>query len=197
MDHLKRARKRQSVLSGSELRSFKQIPTFKKDVYPKGRIKIRPANAADGRFIGELSGKVFDIYGPYTDIVSRWFESNLTVTLIALLGNNRAGFAMIGHLYHKRNEEYFSELLAIAIEPEKQKRGIGERLIREIECKAIDLNVNRLFLHTATENLLARKLFTKNGYRTRGMEKNFYPAGQDAVVMVKEIGREAHREIGP
>ena len=98
---------------------------------------------------------------------------------------------MIGNLYYNRKEEYFSELLAIAIEPERQKRGIGEMLIRGIERKAIELNANRLFLHTATENLSARKLFTKNGYRRWGIEKNFYPAGQDAVVMVKEIDRKA------
>ena len=191
LDRLRRAGKRHSVPSGSDVRSFKEIPTFKEEGYPKGRLKIRPAKAADALFIGQLSGKVFDIYGPYTDIVSRWFESDLTVTLIALMDNNRAGFAMIGNLYYNRKEEYFSELLAIAIEPERQKRGIGEMLIRGIERKAIELNANRLFLHTATENLSAQKLFTKNGYRKWGIEKNFYPAGQDAVVMVKEIDREA------
>jgi ribosomal protein S18 acetylase RimI-like enzyme len=43
-------------------------------------------------------------------------------------------------------------------------------------------------LHTAEENLSAQKLFLKNGYHPWGMEQGFYPAGQDALLMSKEIG---------
>ena len=103
-----------------------------------------------------------------------------------------AGFAMIGHLSHEKTIPQVSELLAIAVEQETRRVGIGGTLIREIERKAAELDVRRLFLHTATENLSARRLFTKNGYRPSEIKTRFYPEGQDALMMSKEIVRDVH-----
>ncbi len=155
-------------------------------------IKICPAKASDAAFIGQLSEKVFNIYGPYKDIVSHWFELDLTATLVSLMDSKPAGFAMIGHLSHEKTIPQVSELLAIAVEQETRRVGIGGTLIREIERKAAELDVRRLFLHTATENLSARRLFTKNGYRPSEIKTRFYPEGQDALMMSKEIVRDVH-----
>ena len=65
--------------------------------------------------------------------------------------------------------------------------GIGEMLIREIDRSANQMNIKRLFLHTATENLSAQNLFFINGYRIHGIKEKFYPGGQDAVMMSKEF----------
>jgi ribosomal protein S18 acetylase RimI-like enzyme len=156
----------------------------------KAHAKIRLAKTSDADFIAQLSRNVFRIYGPYEDAVSQWFESDLTKTLMALVDGKYVGFATIGHLDDDRNLGPVSELLAIAVEPGKQRMGIGERLLMEIERKAAELKVKRLFLHTARENLSAQKLFTGNGYHPWGLKRNFYPAGQDAVLMSKEIDGE-------
>jgi len=155
-------------------------------------VKICPAKASDAAFIGQLSEKVFNIYGPYKDIISHWFELDLTTTLVALMDSRPAGFAMIGHLSHDRTIQHVSELLAIAVEQGTRLMGIGGTLIREIERKAAELEVNRLFLHTATENLSARRLFTRNGYRPCETKIRFYPEGQNALMMTKEIVRDVH-----
>jgi ribosomal-protein-alanine N-acetyltransferase len=68
-----------------------------------------------------------------------------------------------------------------------QGKGVGDMLIKELERKAAELNIKRLFLHTATGNIKARRLFTRNGYRPWEIKRIFYPEGQDAVVMSKEI----------
>lgn len=187
IDRLRRPGIGSSPQSGSEITPFKRKPHLKKTVYEKAPVEIYPTMASDIDFIGRLSGKVFNVYGPYEGIVSRWFESGMAVTLIAIMDMKPVGFAMIGQLAPEQNPEHCSELLAIAVDPERHRSGIGEKLIREIGEKAIELNVKKLFLHTATENLSAQKLFTKDGYRPWGVEKNFYPAGQDALVMSKEI----------
>ena len=168
----------------SKLRSSSQ-----KSVYPKAQVKVRSASVSDSSFIGQLSGRVFHIYGPYEDIVSRWFQLEITATVIAAMDKKPVGFAMIGDIYNRWNPPQISELLAIAVEPEKQGRGIGEILIGEIERKALEFHVKRIFLHTAVNNLSARKLFTKNGYKILEIKRDFYPKGQDAVMMSKEIWR--------
>lgn len=166
----------------SKLRSISQ-----KSVYPKAQVKISSAGIPDASFIGQLSGRVFHIYGPYEDIVTRWFQPEITTTIIATMDKKPVGFAMIGDISNRWNLPHISELLAIAVEPEKQGRGIGEILISEIERKALERNIKRIFLHTAVNNLSARKLFTKNGYRIWEIKRDFYPKGQGAMMMSKEI----------
>jgi ribosomal protein S18 acetylase RimI-like enzyme len=165
----------------------------KKSAYPKARVKIRSASISDASFIGQLSGRVFHFYGPYEDIVSRWFQRGITVTIIATMDKKPVGFAMIGDTSNRWDLPQISELLAIAVEPEKQGRRIGEILIGEIERKALELNIKRIFLHTAVNNLSARKLFTKNGYRIWEIKRDFYPKGQDAVMMSKEVWKSPSR----
>ena len=65
--------------------------------------------------------------------------------------------------------------------------GIGHQLIRAVEGRLGHLAEKHIILHTALENRDAQKLFLKNGYQVVAMKKAFYPSGQDAMLMVKEI----------
>ena len=192
---LRQARTRAGLNYGSNLKPLRHGSSSKKSDSQGPCVEIRPAKASDSGFITELSLRVFQVYGPYGDTVSQWFESGTTLTLIALIDGKSIGFAMIGNLSNDTDLGLASELLAIAIEPERQRMGMGEILLKEIERRAIDLKVRRLFLHTAKENILAQRLFTRNGYHPWWIEKRFYPAGQDAVVMSKEIGWERPERV--
>lgn len=150
-------------------------------------ITLRPAKDSDACFIRRLSGKVFKVYGPYEEYLPKWFESGNGVTIVACMDRQAVGYAMIGDLSNKYDLRQVSELLAIAVYPEKQCKGIGGLLLREADRKAIELNVNRIFLHTATKNLKARSLFIKNGYRPWEIKNRFYPKGQDAIAMSKDL----------
>ncbi|MFC1868912.1 GNAT family N-acetyltransferase [Thermodesulfobacteriota bacterium] len=149
-------------------------------------IALRPARDSDAYFIKRLSGKIFNVYGPYEEYLPKWFESDKSVTIVACVDRQTVGYAMIGDMFEKYNLRNVSELLAIAVDPKKQRKGIGGLLLREVDRKAIELNIERIFLHTATKNLKARRLFIKNGYRPWEIKGRFYPEGQDAIVMSKE-----------
>jgi ribosomal protein S18 acetylase RimI-like enzyme len=152
-------------------------------------IRIRPAKPSDSRFIVTLSESVFRIYGPYKKLIGSWLESGMTVTLVALMNKKPAGFAMISHFPQEANLKQVSEILAIAVTPQKQRKGIGEMLLKEVERKAAGINIREIFLHTAEENLAAQSLFAKHEYVSRGIIKSFYPAGQNALIMSKKIGK--------
>ena len=79
------------------------------------------------------------------------------------------------------------ELLAIAVEPARQGLGIGELLMREAIGKAQKLEGEMVTLHTAVENRPAQRLFTKCGFVPSGIKKHFYPKGQDALMMYREV----------
>jgi ribosomal protein S18 acetylase RimI-like enzyme len=153
----------------------------------KTSVKIRPAKPSDSRYIAQLSESVFRIYGPYEKIISSWLESGMTVTLVALVDRKPAGFVMVSHFLQEANPQQVSELLAIAVAPERQRMGIGEKLLKEVEKKAAQMGITELFLHTAEENLAAQNLFAKNEYVLWGINEGFYPAGQNALIMSKKI----------
>jgi len=155
----------------------------------KDNTTIRPAKPSDKAFITGLSGKVFSIYGPYSTTVSRWFESGVTMTLISMAEGRPVGFVMIGAQPGDREGETQAEVLAIAVTPEFQKRGIGGELLQFAQRSVEELGEPRLFLHTAKENLAAQKLFLRHGYRFVETKNGFYPSGQDALMMVNEIGK--------
>ena len=161
----------------------------------RGPVRIREAKVGDRGFVARLGGKVFSIYGPYREMLVGWFESGMTVTLIALLDRKPVGFAMIGHTWGDQGMDLACELLAIAVEPEKRRMGVGKRLMDETEKRAAEQGAKRLFLHTAVENIGAQKLFSAKGFRPCDIRRQFYPAGQDALLMSKEIeGVEDPRE---
>jgi ribosomal-protein-alanine N-acetyltransferase len=155
----------------------------------KGKAAIRQAKPSDKAFIAGLSGKVFSVYGPYRTTVSRWFDSGATMTSISLAEGRPMGFVMIGALPGDREGETRAEVLAIAVVPEFQHRGIGQELLQHAQKYLEELGDQRLFLHTAKENLVAQKLFLKNGFTPVELKKGFYPFGQDALMMVNDIAK--------
>jgi ribosomal protein S18 acetylase RimI-like enzyme len=138
-------------------------------------------------FIGRLSGSVFNVYGPYQDMVPAWFESGLAPTIVAVEKGAPVGFAMMGRFLEGPDQETRCELLAIAVEPRLHRRGFGEMLLHKIEKEAKRLGETTLSLHTAMDNVPAQNLFKKNHFVPLSLKKRFYPSGQDAVMMIKVI----------
>ena len=160
----------------------------------KGRIKIIPAGIQDAGYVRNLSKRVFSKYGPYDDTLTSWFLSGTTFTIVAFEEKEPVGFAMLGRSAHDHDFSRVYELLAIAVEPEMQERGIGNRLLGAIVKKAREQKAEILLLHTSKDNSPGRKLFKKHGFVTSETKGNFYPKGQDAIMMYKRFVR---RESGP
>jgi ribosomal-protein-alanine N-acetyltransferase len=94
---------------------------------------------------------------------------------------------MLGRPFQKSNFSGMLELLAVAVEPANRGLGIGDLLMREVERTASKQEVEKVILHTAVKNLPGRGLFNKHGFKPLKLEKNFYPEGQDALLMYKDI----------
>lgn len=82
-----------------------------------------------------------------------------------------------------------SEVLAIAVEPWVRNQGVGDRLMEEIIRRADMFQVDKLVLHTAVDNLAGQAVFRKHGFVRCGIEKEFYPEGQDALMMQRAMAR--------
>ncbi len=151
------------------------------------QITLREAGKADTDFIRHLSRKVFRIYGPYEELLPLWFESGIAVTLLASMGRRPVGFAMLGRPSEDWHLSLAGELLAIAVEPKRHRSGIGDLLMAKVIERAQKLNMETLILHTAPRNLAAKRLFEKHGFVLSEVKKGFYPEGQDALMMKRDI----------
>ena len=161
---------------------------FSRKKAPQGdRIRIVMSRACDIDFVKRLSGSAFRKYGSYQEVIAQWFQSGVTETIIGRVNGRPVGFAMVGIMPDETSDQNVCELLAIAVERAKRKKGIGEMLLKAAEKKASEKLVERIFLHTAKDNIAARDLFTRNGYVSSGLKKHFYPEGQDAFIMSKTI----------
>ena len=151
------------------------------------QIFIRQAQSLDRSFVISLGKQLFEVYGPYERAISRWFDHEATSTFIAELDRAKVGFGMLGSLSQRFEMPPSFELLAIGLCGSVRRKGIGNRLMETVEKYAAQKGLDRIFLHTAVKNYPAQQLFYKRGYRPWGLKPQFYPAGQDAIVMAKKI----------
>ena len=181
-------------------------PSAATDERPERR--LRPASPRDRAFLAELSGRVFGKYGDYDRLIPEWLGGPGVRGLIALDGDEPVGFALtclvqLPDLWRIRRRArgpsrrggMAVDLLAIAVVPERQGRGVGRWLLREVVARArdmagsTDLPLVDVTLTVARENDAARRLFESVGFREVQRERTTYPRGQEAVQMALPINR--------
>ncbi len=149
-------------------------------------LSLRKATPHDLPLIAELSGQVFSAYGPYDEIIAGWASSPHVITVVVELKGQSRGFGMLNPIPRAQHEAK-GELLAIAISPHYQRRGIGKRLLEHMEGLAQNLGIEEMVIHTATINKAAHRFFMKNGFIKRGLVDCYYPMGQEALEMSKKL----------
>ncbi len=86
-----------------------------------------------------------------------------------------------------------ADLITIGIDPNKQGKGVGSKLLELLSLYLKELNVQNLFLEVACNNIAAIKTYTTIGFKPCGIRKNYYPKineiESDASVMVCNLSR--------
>ena len=81
----------------------------------------------------------------------------------------------------------------IAVDPDFQKRGIGQALLERIETEVEILHGNLLILETSSTPPYqpARNFYTTNGYELEATIRDFYAPNDHLVIYTKHIRRSA------
>ena len=187
IERLRKARSARLDMPGKGMRSKGSTASFEKWTGQKSRVIIRQAAPSDANFLRALSKEVFQHYGPYENLLPSWFEMGATITFISLKGRKPVGFAMLSLPGQNRFFPRICELLAIAVEPSRQRLGIGDLLMEAVEQKTSELEIDKLVLHTGTKNLPAQRLFRKYGFAPLEIKEDFYSGGQDALMMFRDF----------
>ncbi|MEM1553833.1 MAG: ribosomal protein S18-alanine N-acetyltransferase [Thermoproteota archaeon] len=92
---------------------------------------------------------------------------------------------VIGYACGRIFREKFGEIISIAVAPDFRRRGIGRRLMLELESRFKNDSIKFTRLEVSVKNDVAIKFYESLGYEIFKLTKNYYPDGSDAFTMIK------------
>jgi ribosomal protein S18 acetylase RimI-like enzyme len=159
-------------------------------------VVIRRAEPADHPWIIATGAEAYHDLGDYTRILPSWLEQPGVLAWIdhdVLKGRGR-GFAMLGfytdELARQGSGEVVADLLALAVLPEFQNRGIGTKLLHHVieisERVAPPNKIQTLRLTVAETNVRAQALYLRYGFQIVDGSAT-YDRGQRALRMARPL----------
>lgn len=158
---------------------------------------IRRAEVQDHPWIVATGAEAYADLGDYTRILPSWLEQPGVLAWIDhdMHGRGR-GFAMLGFYTEDGNgpnsrQQVIADLLALAVLPTHQRRGIGSKLLDHVievaERVAPASHISQLRLTVAEHNTGAQRLYQRTGF-TIVEGAATYDRGQRALRMVRALG---------
>lgn len=80
-----------------------------------------------------------------------------------------------------------ADIHTLAVAEKARRKGVGRRIMAELENWAIGRQASEIFLEMRTTNLEAKPLYESLGYEVISTRKNYYGNGIDAFVMRKVV----------
>jgi len=161
---------------------------------------IRRAEVADHPWIIATGAEAYADLGDYTRILPSWLEQPGVLAWIDndIQGRGR-GFAMLGFYLDDPSQTpqtpdkitpVVADLLALAILPTFQNKGIGTKLLHHVievaERVAPQSRITQLRLTVAESNTGAQRLYARNGFRIVDGSAT-YDRGQRALRMARPL----------
>ena len=75
----------------------------------------------------------------------------------------------------------------IAVHPEYLRRSIGKELIRHIISRVISHDIKVILLEVSANNIPAQKCYKSLGFTQRGIRKDYYSKGDDAILYYLDL----------
>ncbi|MGI5864145.1 MAG: GNAT family N-acetyltransferase [Myxococcales bacterium] len=155
-------------------------------------MRIRSATAQDEGFVRDLAGEVFAPFGNYRPLLPKWFRTPGVLTFVSELGDERTGYVMLA-FFEEGPSQMVADVLAIAVAPAFQGRGIGRMLLQHAvkvsEEAAERFCIRAIRLSVANTNFRARALFLSSGFVDLPGDFGTYEGGQKALHMERPIAQ--------
>jgi ribosomal-protein-alanine N-acetyltransferase len=146
-------------------------------------VTLRPMRADDITAVRQLETALFTD-DPWSEAMFReeLAASDTRHYLVATADDELVGYAGLCAYAH---DQAFVQ--TIAVEPSRQRRGIGTALLAALVEEADRRGCRHLDLEVRADNPTAIALYERFGFRRIGLRRRYYqPSGTDAVVMRRE-----------
>ena len=158
---------------------------------------IRRAEVQDHPWIIATGAEAYADLGDYTRILPSWLEQPGVLAWIDhdVQGRGR-GFAMLGFYTEEATrvtgkQHVVADLLALAVLPMYQRKGIGSKLLTHVidvaERVAPSSHISQLRLTVAENNVGAQRMYVRAGFHVVEGSAT-YDRGQRALRMVRPLG---------
>jgi len=153
-------------------------------------VQVRAALPDDIDFVRELAGEVFSSFGDYRKLLPKWFKTAGVMTFLSESEGEHTGYVMVA--FFREERALVGDVLAIAVSPAHQGRGIGRMLLQHAvtvcEQVADQSPVRAMRLSVADNNERAQKLFLSFGFKQVDGDFGHYDGGQQALHMERPMG---------
>ncbi len=147
-------------------------------------MRIRPLTVLDIEQIYEVEVSSFKY--PYSKLILlSWTILHSDTSVVAIEDGRIVGYCISA--LEKRGETLRGHILSIAVMPEYRGRGIGKRLLSSCETLLRKRGARYVYLEVEEDNLVAKRLYEKMGYKVAGRIEKYYPWGASALIMVKKL----------
>lgn len=93
---------------------------------------------------------------------------------------------LLGHAIGRRVADE-AEVLEIGVDPAARRQGLGRALLAALEARLAAGGARVCWLEVRLDNAAAQALYRERGYAVVGQRPRYYPDGQDAVIMAREL----------
>jgi ribosomal protein S18 acetylase RimI-like enzyme len=154
---------------------------------------IRRATSLDEPWLVDLGGRAFAMLGDYRMVLPAWLEQPNVTAWVEEHAGQRRGFSVIGFFEDELLRGAVADLLALAVEPAWQRRGLGRALLdHAVAVASATARAGRLCelrLCVADDNYVGQRLYGSTGFQRVPGEFGSYAGGQRAIRMVYPLQR--------
>lgn len=140
------------------------------------KLKISDMTISDFEKISPVLSSDFDDFWT-VEILKSEFNNKNSHYVVAKMQNNILGFAGI---WKSIDDIHITN---IVVKKDFRKNGIGSLLLQKLILLTKNLNYKELTLEVNINNIPAKKLYLKYGFKELGIRKKYYNNTDDAVIM--------------
>ncbi len=146
-------------------------------LFARSRIVLSEAGAADARALAALHAGSFQRAWTDDEFLELLGQRNVIAHRIAL-GDSVTGFIL------SRIVAGEAEILSIAVSSSQRGKGLGRQLLDLHLRRLAGLGIGPVFLEVAEDNVPARRLYRRAGFRDVGRREGYYPEHEGSAALV-------------
>ena len=148
-------------------------------------VTVKTATINDLENLYKIERECFTIEAFTKKQMTRLLESPHTVSLVAWINGDVAGF-IIGSIENLKKTEA-GHLYTLDVAVKHRRRGIGLRLLKELESIFAKRGVKICYLEVRLDNVAARELYRKQGYTEVAPLTDYYYKGVHGIRLEKKL----------